>query len=237
MSHTARSLIMQMAAAGLPFASLAIPPSVTAQRVYLYSEPTVCVTPFRPISGITFHAGGQFPVVWYLPSPTPGPIDYTGVPDPVTSLDAAKKWSEPKANVTCFLEWYQLAPTPQREVEYRWHINFYGGNVTSCVGMEGHADISPYAGEYDPYDPNTSNQPGAGDGCTDSGGGGGDWDGGGDGTGDNETIGVIPGSGDGGGRSMCPDNAPYYWDIDCIDIYVEGEGWVEYWCGAVMVCG
>lgn len=219
----------------LPLMCLAKPGAVSAQQVYLYSEPTVCSTPFTPRSGVTFHAGGQFPITWYLPVAAMGPIDYAGVPDPVKSTDRTKRWSGPSANVTCFIDWFQLAPTPQRTAQYRWHINYYGGAVTNCKVVEDHTDARIYSADYDPYSPGPSDGWDLDDGCSGGGGGGDGPDGPGD-DGDSSAP-IFPVSGGGGGRSMCPDNAPMYWDIDCIDLYIEGSGWVEYWCGAVLVCG
>jgi len=55
--------------------------SVEAQ-VILYSEPTVCATPFKPISGITFHAGAQWDVTWHAPRGQFGSAVFAGYPIP-----------------------------------------------------------------------------------------------------------------------------------------------------------
>jgi len=70
----------------------------SAQPVYVYSEPSVCSTFFKPNSGVTFHAGGEFEVTWYLNFPQYGPVEYYGLPNPVVSIDGARKWTRPHRN-------------------------------------------------------------------------------------------------------------------------------------------
>jgi hypothetical protein len=133
---------------GLLGAATATPGS--AQRVFAYSEPTTCTSFFKPVGGLTFHAGETFNVAWYINFPQFGPVDYYGQPDPVISTDGTKRWTTPTANVTCFLDWYYTYPgSPQMDTYYRWHINFYGGTVSNCSGSTQLQDDP--GGPYDPY--------------------------------------------------------------------------------------
>jgi hypothetical protein len=136
-----------------------------AQRVYAYSEPTVCTTFFKPIAGVTFHAGGEFGVTWHINFPQFGPVDYYGQPNPVISIDGKKKWTDPTANVTCFIDWYYLYPTRAMDADFRWHVNEYGGTVSDCSG--GTQLVGDPDGPYDPY-----NQSGSAESCSDAPGGG-----------------------------------------------------------------
>jgi hypothetical protein len=124
----------------------------SAQRVYVYSEPTVCTPFFKPNEGVTHHAGGEFDVSWYINFPQFGPVDYYGRPDPVISTDRTKKWTEPTANVTCYIDWFRLLPTPAWDADFRWHINDYGGTVSNCKGSTQVAE-EPDSGPYDPSGP------------------------------------------------------------------------------------
>lgn len=148
----------------------------------------------------------------------------------VPSTDNNYVWYGAKVLVHCFVERNPYG------VQQHAHPIAYAGSVKAFCTAPPRTDISdsdPYSAAYDPYAPGDTGSP-EGE-CSDGNGGPGD-DGDGDG-GDSDLIpGPVTGDG-GGGRSMCPDNAPAYWDIDCIDVFVEGIGWVEYWCGAVMVCG
>jgi hypothetical protein len=156
------------------------------------------------------------------------PIGQADVP----SVDNDYVWYDAKIFAHCFVE--RNAYYTQNHV----HPIKYAGRVRAfCTTPPRSSSVEqePYSAGYDPYQAEGSYSPESE--CGDGTGGSGDGNGGGD-IGDGDGLQVTPESGSGGdGRSMCPDNAPYYWDIDCIDIYVEGEGWVEYWCGAVMVCG
>lgn len=138
--------------------------AASAQRVFVSSEPAVCVTPFTPISGLTFHVGGAFRIIWSTNFPQYGPVTYFGSPNPAYSDDGTKKWTNPTANVTCFLDWYRLEPTWHFDTTYRWHIDEYGGVVTSCdsgggnVGGTGFTNV----GMDSSYDPYGSSDPGGG---------------------------------------------------------------------------
>lgn len=111
--------------------------------------------------------------------------------------------------------------TKSGTVAYRWG---YGG------GCQYDENVS--STEYDPYSSSTE----AEDTCND-GSGSGDSpppDGGG-GTGDGTDGVVYVGAGSGGG-AVCGGSSNVVYDNACIDIWVDGEGWVEYWCGTVAVC-
>lgn len=177
MKNAARARTVVRWLAGAAVALLICPAHAWAQRVFLYSEPTVCSPSFKPYSGITYHAGGGFAITWYILSPAYGPVTYFGQPDPAISEDGTKKWTRPSANVTCYIDWYQLYPTTQRDASYRWHINFYGGQVTSCTvdggggGIQPALDIAPSR--------HTESEPGSSGAQSCSGGGGGGGSGGG----------------------------------------------------------
>jgi hypothetical protein len=91
---------------------------------------------FQTGGGVTFHAGGAVNVTWHINFSQYAPVDYYGQPDPVISTDGAKKWTSPTANVTCFIDWYRLYPTPEWDARFRWHINDYGGTVSNCKGKQ-----------------------------------------------------------------------------------------------------
>lgn len=114
--------------------SVLMPAAGFAQRVFAYTEPSPCTTVFKPNSGFTFHGGGAFAITWYIPSSQYGPVTYIGLPNPATSDDRTKKWTNPSANVTCFTDWYYLLPTINMDAYYHWEINYYGGTVTSING-------------------------------------------------------------------------------------------------------
>jgi len=137
--------------------SVAASAAGSAQRVLAYSEPSPCTIFFQPNEKVTHHAGGLFEVGWWINFPQYGPVWYYGKPNPVISDDGTKKWTNPSANVTCYTDWYYLYPTTNMDATFRWHINEYGGTVTSCdsggggnVGGTGFTDIGMDPG-YDPY--------------------------------------------------------------------------------------
>ena len=49
--------------------------------------------------------------------------------------------------------------------------------------------------------------------------------------------GIGGGGGDSTGGGTCGGNQNVVFDYICIDIYVEGTGWVEVWCGVAAICG
>lgn len=144
-----------------------------AEAQFLHSDPTVCSTPFKPVSGITFHAGSQWALTWHAPPGQFGSAVFAGYPNPVISVGGNKRWDNPIAFVSCWIDWYLEG---LREVAYyRWHLESYGGEVTNCTSGSG-PNMAPeyFDGVYDPYDPydpyGTSNCGGSGGG---NGGGGG----------------------------------------------------------------
>jgi hypothetical protein len=230
---------------GLLLAAFAVvlgrsPSDVSAQRIFLYSEPTVCTPFFQPISGLTFHAGGAFDIDWFIPSPAYGPVTYTGQPNPAVSEDGTKKWANPTANVTCFIDWFQLFPTPRMDTYFRWHINFYGGTVSNLdcgTGSTGGSNgggteliQSSFDADYDPYDsgsvlPDCGSDPGSGGGGTGTQYEPGDYTGG-------ETVEWGTGIGN-GGKSECGEAALV--EYVCVDIWIDGE-WVKWSCGFATTC-
>jgi len=133
-----------------------------AQRVYAYTEPSPCTVFFQPNELVTHHAGARFEVEWYINFPQYGPVWYYGQPDPVISDDGTKKWTNPTVNVTCFTDWYYLYPTYNMDANFRWHINEYGGEVTSCGGGNAGPTNFTYAAEDPSYDPYGTYDPGGG---------------------------------------------------------------------------
>ena len=161
------ALLRACVAVGLVGSVAAAPAAGRAQRVHLYDEPTVCSTPFQPVSGVTFHAGGQWRITW---STEPGQYSraiYQGTPNPTFSTDATKKWQDPTADVTCWIRWYETSGG--READYDWHVVDYGGTVTDCGSSYDPTHITSGPGaDYDPYAAS-----GGGDGCDGADGGSG----------------------------------------------------------------
>jgi len=154
--------------------SFRVTASAVGQRIYLRSERTICSTPFRPVGGYTFHAGGKWSVTWNTQRGQFGNAVYLGYPNPVKSADGQKIWDNPTAWVECWINWYLESGGEQ--AYYDWHIVEYGGDVRDCVGSNtgGSGGPNGIPDEYDPYEPYDPW------GCSDasSGGGGGDNDGG-----------------------------------------------------------
>lgn len=105
----------------------------------------------------------------------------------------------------------------------------WGGSGSSTQIIQ-----DPYSESYDPYEPSWGYQDCAGG--TDGGGedddGGGTQYGPGDSTG-GETVDWGTGTGN-GGSSVCGAKAVV--EYICIDVWVDGEGWVEWGCGFVTTC-
>jgi hypothetical protein len=185
---------------------------VAAQRVYLYSEPTVCSTPFTPVSGITFHAGARWRLTWNTDPGQFGSAQYSGTPNPARSEDGTKRWSNPAAFVECWIDWYQEGFG--RQAYYRWEIDFYAGAVSSCSGGGTAVAPSPevLAASYDPYDPYSA--PSSFTDCADA-------------TGD-PGSGGSSGSGSGAGCSQ----EYVYVEVS----YDDGATWQVLWEGWATVC-
>jgi hypothetical protein len=150
------------------------PTPAAAQRVYLNSVPTVCPTPVQPVSGITFHAGYAWQIVW---TTTPGSwhvATYRG-PSRVASTDGNAVWTDPSLLAECWIDWFQMAPTPRLEAQFRWHVVTYFGSVDeSDAGDCGDStELLPVGGEpYNPYDSGSGLNPCNGGGGENPGGGG-----------------------------------------------------------------
>jgi hypothetical protein len=187
---------------------VACPQGAVAQRVFLYAEPTICSTPFKPIGGITFHAGSQWRVVWTTSPGQYGTATFVGSPNPVHSEGGKKIWEDPTAYVTCWIAWY-LEGT-QRQAYYDWHIEDYGGTVRDCSPNDPRQVTSdPNSTNYDAYESFDPYEPG-GD-CSDDAGGTG---------------------GTGGNSTGCPMEYVY------VEIsYDDGATWIVLWEGWAEVCG
>jgi hypothetical protein len=194
-------------------AALAAVPA-EGQGVYIGSEPTVCPSPFRPISGLTFHEGEAWRVTWTTGPFQVGRAFYQGTPDPVLSQDGTSLWWNPSLLAECLNHWYQQ-PDGSHYVIFNWHVVSYQGRVVSenCGGEGGGGDPI-YLGSYDPY---------AAAGpedelvipldCSGGGGGGGD--------------------GSGGGE----EDLTCHWEWIVIEASTDGGAtWFEWWSGWATVC-
>ena len=123
------------------------------------------------------------------------------------SIGETKRWDNPVAFVTCWLDWYQK--NFGMEVHYRWHLESYSGEVTNCPsGSSGPKTDPEYFDQlYDPYD---TYDPYGSSTC---GGGGG-------------------GGGEGGGDAGC---VVEYFVVDIS--YDGGNTWHTLWEGWGTVCG
>lgn len=201
-----------------------------AQATFLYREPTVCPTPFTPISGLTFHATHAWRIVWTTQPGQFGIATYTG-PVFVTSEDGTAVWTNPALTASCWIEWYDYVT--RREAIFRWHVEAYFGEVTeNCDGA--HTDLDPYSTEYDPYafetDSGSCSGGGTGSGSGDPG------DGLTDPTDPTDPVFVSPKPGE-PGSEVCGGSTDLYYDYMCIEEWSEEtQGWVELWCGVVAVC-
>lgn len=208
--------------------------TASGQRVYAYSEPAACTTFYKPIEGVTHHSGGEFNISWFIMSPQYGPVTYQGEPSPAYSTNRKLIWTNPTSNVTCFIDWYYLLPGNSMDAFFRWHINFYGGTVSTCTSGGGGGPFTVLDDAYDPYDPAYFQDPSSAPAC-----GGGTGTGGGtqyspgDHTG-GETVDWNTGIGT-GFPSDCGPLAIV--DYVCIDLWKDGVGWVTWGCGYITRCG
>jgi hypothetical protein len=205
---TTRGRALLTAAALVLTGLVASAQDATAQRVFLYAEPTICSTPFKPIAGITFHAGAQWRVTWTTAPGQYGNATFMGSPNPVRSEDGQKMWDDPTAYVTCWIAWYLEGHG--RQAYYDWHIEDYGGTIRNCA-FDDPRQVAPdpesaYYDAYADYDPYQS----GGD-CSDGAGGSG---------------------GGGGGSTGCPMEYVF------VEIsYDNGATWTVLWEGWAEVCG
>jgi hypothetical protein len=120
-----------------------------AQGTYLYSEDTVCPTPFKPLERTTQRHFVHFDVTWTTPRGQWGIAFYTGHPNPVVSDDGKEIWYNPTATVQCQIHWYQL-PYGHRDAIFNWHVVEYGGTIKKMDEVCGPGDSYIYDPGYDP---------------------------------------------------------------------------------------
>jgi hypothetical protein len=136
-----------------------------SQRTLVGSEPTVCPPAFTPISGLTFHAGYAWSVMWTTSPGQIGSARYGG-PASVTSTDGNAVWSLPGLLAECTIDWYRL-PNGHHDAYFHWHVVMYFGRVTRALDCttDDEFDLASNSPSYDPFDP-------AGAGCGEGGGSG-----------------------------------------------------------------
>jgi hypothetical protein len=190
-----------------------LPAAASAQWIETGREPTVCPTPFKPISGITFRGWTGFKVTWTTARGQFGAATYLGLPNPVVSDDATKIWENPTAFVTCEIIWY--ASARGAEAVFDWHVVSYGGEIRNCAtsGTRPTGEVDGGSIDDPAFDPYLTAD--AYDGSCDpplEGGGGGSWPG--------------------------PDGTTCTYMYVYIDVsYDGGRTWKVYWEGWATVCG
>lgn len=189
--------------------------SLSGQAIRGPTEHTTCPTPFRPISGLTFHGGYAWAVTYHTFPYQHGFAQYSALPSPAISDDGRATWSNPGAYVECTNTWWFNPNGTVNHVEFRWHVIDYRGDIRGnddgCGGDGGDwGGTDPiYATSYDPYAPEQ-----AGDDVLvhDCGGGG-------------------AGGGSAGGTLEC------WWEWMEIEIsYDGGKTWHPFWSGWGQVC-
>lgn len=175
------------------------------------TEHTVCPTPFRPISGLTFHGGYVWAVTYHTFPYQMGFAQYSAFPDPATSDDGRATWYSPGASVECTNTWYLNPNGSVAYVDFRWHIISYRGNIQENTGSGcggGGTETDPiYMTSYDPYAP------------------------------DQEAVTVQDCGGGGGGGSGGGGGLTCWWEWMEIEIsYNGGKTWETYWSGWGRVC-
>jgi hypothetical protein len=209
MIRVAARVVLALAALATPLCSLA------SQAIRGRTEHTVCPSPFRPISGLTFHEGKAWSVTYHTFPYQYGFAQYSAVPSPAISDDGQAMWTNPGVYVECTNTWYLNPNGSIAYVDFRWHIISYRGQVTvNNDGCESGGGGDPiYMTSYDPYAPDEN----AVDASVQSYCGG---DGGGGGG----------GGGTGGGVSC-------RWEWMEIEIsYNGGLTWETYWSGWGQTC-
>jgi hypothetical protein len=187
---------------------------LVAQVIRGHTEYTVCPTPFRPISGITSHAGKLWYVTYHTFPYQVGFAQYSALPSPAVSDDGKATWTDPGAYVECTNTWYFNPNGSVAFVDFRWHVVDYRGEVTytgsGACETDGGGD-PVYITSYDPYAPVSDEHPGevSLQGCDGSTGGN---------------------SGSGGGRSC-------WWEWMTVEVsYNGGLTWETLWSGWGQVC-
>jgi hypothetical protein len=198
-------IIAILAALSLPAAPLG------SQVIRGPTDHTTCPTPFRPIAGLTFHAGKAWNVTYHTFPYQYGFAQYSALPDPATSEDGRATWTNPGAYAECTNTWFYNPNGSVAFVEFRWHVIDYRGEVTAssggCEGDGGQTDPI-YMMSYDPYVPEDQ----AGEVSVLACGGGG-------------------GGSSGGGGVTCR------WEWMEIEIsYDGGQTWQSFWSGWGQMC-
>lgn len=178
------------------------------------TEHTTCPTPFRPFAGLTFHGGYAWAVTYHTFPYQFGFAQYSAIPDPAISDDGRATWSNPGAYVECTNTWWFNPDGSVNNVEFRWHIISYRGDIrensSECGGDGGDwgGNDPIYVTSYDPY---VAEQVGAGS-VQDCGGG-------------------EDGGGADGSTLTC------WWEWLEIEIsYDGGKTWHPFWSGWGRVC-
>lgn len=187
---------------------------LSAQPTLRHIEATVCPSPYRPFSGLTFHEGETFEVTYYTYPEQIGYAEYVASPSPAYSDDRTAVWRNPGVLAECSIGWYYNPSGSFAYVEFLWHIVTYHGTV-SQMGDCGDDEI--YTGAYDPYFVGTPTDTPVNGPCDDGGGPGG----GGGGS----------GGGGAGGQLVC-----HFETVQLEISYDGGVTWDIYWTGLVNVC-
>lgn len=200
-------MLASLAALSLPAGGLG------SQVIRGHTDHTMCPTPFRPIAGLTFHAGEAWDVTYHTFPYQYGFAQYSALPDPATSEDGQAIWTNPGAYVECTNTWFYNPNGSVAFVEFRWHVINYRGEVTAnsggCEGNGGNTDPI-YMMSYDPYVPVPADPAGEVSVLACGGGAGGS---------------------SGGGGVTCR------WEWMEIEIsYDGGQTWQSFWSGSGQMC-
>lgn len=193
----------------------ALSPALPAQHAEAQAQPgppqlTTCSTPFHPVSGLTFHAGYKFRVVYHTFPYQFGYATYSGDPNPAEDVDGLATWSDPGVEVRCTNTWYFNPDGTVAFVQHDWFILRFRGKVTEHGAGEGCAsDLDPlYLSDYDPYA-----------------------------SGGDVTSPACDGTGGAGGGTIDPDRVTCHWEWMQVEIsYDGGVTWETYWSGWANVC-
>jgi hypothetical protein len=216
-----------------------------AQRYGEWARPCDLVLSPRfsaPFNYGVYYQGHEFQTRWVSVDKTP-PLEstewYEAAPEPhPLSVDGGYRWDNAGVEVYCYVirtpYFISYAGTPTGR--YSGTVRRVDNGSSGCGGGGaggGDTELVPITDAgYDPYDSAITMDSGSG-GC----GSGGDGGSGtqyepGDSTG-GETVDWGTGTGN-GGTSVCGADAIV--EYVCIDVWVEGSGWVEWGCGYVTTC-
>lgn len=169
-----------------------------------------------PDGYIPFSEGGRsgnFGVEYlFLPIPGslgPPKVTYLTMPDIPHDRDNPRMiWDLSAIDAVCTYEYY--GPDPRDRiwaVHETWKYGFIFMDKEEMCDTEVATSLSDTS--YDPYGSASGSDCGV-----DAGGGG----------------------GAGYGGVVCGGSETVVWDYVCVDIWVDGIGWVEWWCGVVAIC-